>query len=730
MRRVRRQWLAAGWAVALLWLSIAVHVALLVVLPGDGSSVEAVYARGIYPVIGRAVAFLPGLLPFSLTWVLIIVLVAWVPGYALLNLSRWRRRRLSLGQAGLRSLLGYSIAAAIVFHGFYLFWGYNYLRPPLEQRLGLDGADISAGWRRETARRFVETTVAARVPIGPWDRDELDRLVDQAMDKAVRDLEGRPPPVVSPLKGDLGTGLLAWQGQGGFIDPLTLEAHVDFGLPPFRLAFLAAHEKAHLAGFARERDANFVAWYALSQADDPRLRYAGYLGVVTYFLSPDTRELAMPLEPDLKSLSDYYARHVSRPLQRGSRRIYRVYLRANHVSAGLGDYAEVWQLITAWLRVHGQPTAVAGRRRQAAYEPPGFSSKRSPVSCRTEEARRSASANIQGPRSRLRVELGNRDDFAAGHRARMIGHAEHEAGALRAQRLLDRAEGAEDAGDDRARGNLVAGRHGESHEAAARAMGSARVVEHVGGCRYRRLDGCVAEHAQTTQHTEHRGRARRDAGLDDAAGPAGLECEGADAAFDERAGQRPGKGCRRIRILHEQQARGPRRVDRLASEAGLREVRGRLDQNIGHRLDPVVVQVDDEIGRGFRDHIEQTSRNSLTHGSPGIARKATVEILAVAVDESRDILETHRIDERQRVNRAGRHAGFADRAHDLMDDGRAARLIAMNAGGKPDSRAGYLAVEREHGDAPLNDIPHSGDVDQAFRVLEHAGVACFNLGLW
>jgi hypothetical protein len=344
---------ASHWLIVLLLLSLVVHVALLIVLPGDGSWIEAIYARRIYPAIGPMVAFLPGLLPFSLTGVLVIGLVIWIPAYLILNIVRWRRGRFGLARAGLRTLLAYSVVAAVVFHAFYLFWGYNYLRPSLEERLGLESVDLSDGPPREMAKRLIEDAVAARVPIEPWDRAELNALVDTAIDSAVRDLEGRPPAVVSPLKGDLGTGFLAWQGERGFIDPLTLEPHVDFGLPAFQLPFTAAHEKAHLAGFARERDANFVAWYALTHADDPRLRYAGYFGVVSYFLSPETRKLAEPLEPDLRALSDYHARTVSRRLQKGSLRVYRVYMRANRMRAGLGDYAQVWQLILAWLQQHG-----------------------------------------------------------------------------------------------------------------------------------------------------------------------------------------------------------------------------------------------------------------------------------------------------------------------------------------------------------------------------------------
>jgi hypothetical protein len=283
------------------------------------------------------------------------VLLALALAMAVRALLRWRRGTLRLRAAAEGTAALAIVALALVFHCFYLFWGYNYLRPPLERRLGLEPAAAGAGQQRDFARQMVLAATAAKVPVAPWDRQELDRLVDAAVAAAVMELEGRMPPVVSPLKGDLGTGFLAWQGTRGVISPLTLEAHVNLDLPPFALAFSAAHEKAHLAGFARERDANFLAWYALSRADDPRLRYAGQLGVIQYFLNADTRALAAPIEADLRALAEYDTRHVSRRLQRASLEVYGVYLRANRMPAGIADYQQAGQLIAAWVGQRGWP---------------------------------------------------------------------------------------------------------------------------------------------------------------------------------------------------------------------------------------------------------------------------------------------------------------------------------------------------------------------------------------
>jgi len=334
----------------MLVLSLVVHLAGVAVLPGDGRWVESVFAGGLYPVVAPVVAFLPGRVPVSVASILIGVLLVGAPGYLILNLVRWRRGRWPrLSGALLRTLAGYLVVVTLGFHAFFLFWGYHYLRPPLERRLGFEAATPAPEALAATAHRAVEAVNAARVEVGPWDLRELDALLDPALERAVRRLDRRPLPLRGRIKAPLPRGLLAAFGTHGVISPWTLEAHVDPGLPPAILAFAAAHEKAHLAGYAPERDASFVAWLALTESDDPRLRYAGHLGVIGWFLKADNfNKLSREVFADLFALREHHERHTVPSLEAPSRAVYRVYLKANRVKAGLGDYGRVAELICRW----------------------------------------------------------------------------------------------------------------------------------------------------------------------------------------------------------------------------------------------------------------------------------------------------------------------------------------------------------------------------------------------
>ena len=65
----------------------------------------------------------------------------------------------------------------------------------------------------------------------------------------------------------------------------TGEANINITFPDYTLPYTAAHELAHQRGIAREDEANFVAYLVCIEADDPYIRYSGYLNLFEYVSS-------------------------------------------------------------------------------------------------------------------------------------------------------------------------------------------------------------------------------------------------------------------------------------------------------------------------------------------------------------------------------------------------------------------------------------------------------------
>jgi len=110
-----------------------------------------------------------------------------------------------------------------------------------------------------------------------------------------------------------------------------------------------AHEWAHLAGYADESEANFIAWLTCTRAD-ARAQYSAWLAIFghAYAAAEHKRDIAADLRAgpriDLRTISDRYA-GTPRMMRFAARETYDRYLKANRVARGIESYDGVVQLI-------------------------------------------------------------------------------------------------------------------------------------------------------------------------------------------------------------------------------------------------------------------------------------------------------------------------------------------------------------------------------------------------
>lgn len=367
------------------WLLALLPAHALVLALAPAAAVEAVYGQTVFPIVARVHAVLdatpvsPGvtlgvaLLLFVLGGALRATrsmataaaspssrsTTMWTPAAATASMSSTAggvtagvqggaspsRARRFLRASAWRLL----VVAAALAHAFSPSWGLNYRRPSVGERLDLVEAGGSFG---RTADRVVRATNAARVPWGQPDLAGLERAVDEAVQRTLRELGLAEAAVPGRRVRLLPPRLMAVGGWAGVTLPWTTEAMVDPAIDPRSLPHCMAHEKAHQAGFAREADANFIAWLSLVRSDDPRLRYSTLFFVVDLFVD----DAQVPLEPDVvadarEAVAIQKAVQVP-AVRSASERVYDTYLRANEVQAGIADYDGVARLIHAWLQRH------------------------------------------------------------------------------------------------------------------------------------------------------------------------------------------------------------------------------------------------------------------------------------------------------------------------------------------------------------------------------------------
>lgn len=305
-------------------------VALRLLAAGQADTVERVYARSLYPRIARALTAATAWASFSVAEACFLVLapVALVAaGRGVVRAFRSPSPLRALGSG----LLRIAIAASVAYLVFLLAWGLNYQRRPLAASVGLPVGSPAPGEltalcaelieRSEVLRAAVEEdeTGVARVPGGVSGALGRASLGYDALAGEWPLVAGEP---VAAKRVWLSPGL-ASLGISGIFIPFTGEANVNTTLPEWTLPFVAAHEIAHQRGFAREDEANYLAYAACGRHPDAAARYASALEGSLYALGalrgtdPDAhRELqsrrGAAVRRDLDALEAWRRRYESR----------------------------------------------------------------------------------------------------------------------------------------------------------------------------------------------------------------------------------------------------------------------------------------------------------------------------------------------------------------------------------------------------------------------------------
>lgn len=367
---------------------IVILAGLLVVVGawGVGQSpdfVENVYAQGISPLLTRGLSTATGFLATSVAELLMVLACLWlaIPAvYALYNIARRRRRVLNALACGtLRALMLASVTLGL----FYLFWGVNYARAPLVQRLqwqqhAAKPADAEA--QRDELRALCEALVEAAndsymaafssrdigspsvaLAGGP----ALDLSIDEGLDRAAEDLEmddafrhshGRAKPVAL-------SSLMSRFQVAGFYSPWTGEANYNLEQPGHQLPHAIAHEKCHQRGVTSEDEANFLGFCGCVRADDPYARYAGYLfaqrQLLGELLALDAEAASalvarrLPgVQRDVDAGREFWLQHQG-ALAEASHAVNDAYLKTNGVKAGVRSYGASAELLVTYARRFG-----------------------------------------------------------------------------------------------------------------------------------------------------------------------------------------------------------------------------------------------------------------------------------------------------------------------------------------------------------------------------------------
>ena len=146
----------------------------------------------------------------------------------------------------------------------------------------------------------------------------------------------------------------------GIYSFFTGEPNLNIEYPDYVLPFTAAHELAHSFGIARENEANFMAFLACINSQDPYIRYSGYLNMYEYLaaaLNSVDGELYLELKSELSDTAredllasrEVSIRHKDSPIRKINDKLNDFYLKSNGTE-GVVTYSYVVRLAVSYYR--------------------------------------------------------------------------------------------------------------------------------------------------------------------------------------------------------------------------------------------------------------------------------------------------------------------------------------------------------------------------------------------
>jgi hypothetical protein len=244
---------------------------------------------------------------------------------------------------------------------FFVLWGFNYARVPLEEKLDLKFRPLAATEMKAEIEIVSQELVVLRrhmekdtVPIA----ESWFKYKSSANDKLIYTLRqwGYPPMRVRghEVKEDM---LLRFD-VGGLYLPYTGEANIDAGVHYYSKPFYMLHEMAHANGFCDEASCNFIAYVAATTFSEPGFQYSVKMGYLRYLLTDlmamdsvigmtEKNKLPPVIKFDLELLKRHAQLHTFKTSPIGEA-INNRYLILMGIEEGTRSYNKMVQLVYAW----------------------------------------------------------------------------------------------------------------------------------------------------------------------------------------------------------------------------------------------------------------------------------------------------------------------------------------------------------------------------------------------
>jgi hypothetical protein len=321
--------------------------------------VERYYSTGIDKPIRQVLSFITSIYPFSFAELLIPLLIAGLFVLVILLVIKLRKG------GTLNRLVNIATYTSVLYLLFMIFWGFNYNRLSFDKIAGLEIEKSTKQELYALCEQLIQRANALRervnenpqgVMVIPGGYESVFTRASKGYDKAAEiypELDGG----YGPPKKILLSRWMSYTGITGIYMPYTGEPNVNVNTTDLMLPNTAAHEMAHQRGFAREDEANYIAYVTCTMHPDMDFQYSGVMLGLVYSMnalaSSDIEgyrslrsKYSEGLKRDLKYERDFWAKYEGK-VEKIANNVNNTYLKSNGQVDGVQSYGRMVDLLLA-----------------------------------------------------------------------------------------------------------------------------------------------------------------------------------------------------------------------------------------------------------------------------------------------------------------------------------------------------------------------------------------------
>jgi hypothetical protein len=340
---------------------LLIQIVILKIILFFPECVERFYSNGIYVYLSKFSRIVLGKIPFSigdcLYFILIVLLAKWF----------WTKRK-TWKEEWKKNLLTVLSVLSVFYFLFHILWAFNYYREPLFEKMSIERDYTDADLLAFTKKLIVKTNaIQSQITkndslkvVFPYSQNQVFEMNQNGYKNLSREYDFFTYSNLS-VKKSLFSLPLTYMGFGGYLNPFTNEAQVNYLGPMYSFPMTTNHEMAHQMGYASESECNFIGFLSSIKNDNLYFQYSGYSMALRYCLGnwqvrneKILEQLLKTVHPGIlknyKESEDFWEQYQT-PIETGFHVFYDNFLKMNQQKDGMDSYSKFVNLMVNYYKV-------------------------------------------------------------------------------------------------------------------------------------------------------------------------------------------------------------------------------------------------------------------------------------------------------------------------------------------------------------------------------------------